>query len=1033
MVFYEYKSKQKYAESEKILSKYLYPVYQKFSNHKQIFNKYPYLTSDSRIKICTLKIMKSLEEAEKLCKNENIITNNLGREKFDDELMLEKYDLDFNTIHSEILENIIVNENDSGISDLEINKEEKNKNEIFQIQKMKKIIQKSIKSIFVENNENNSLINSKETELKQEKIENVINNKKCENEINSNDIIKPKEKIENKNNFMINEIVQKSFNEEIVQKEEEIINYKKYNKRNDPNSNYNNLTNKYEIKNENKKRYRDSQPFLKTFNTKFIKKENIDKKIFRKFRKYFKKYYNENKNLSIFQRNQIFWKKFNSENLLPPLKIKSYNDKILEFKSFNAQYLIWLFSQEGISELFRIFIDNEGENIIKDFITEYNLAQTKDVNIVDKLRNYINKIPEIYNSPDRKKILDENTECYSTEFNENKDEDKVDLGSDEDYIYVDHSNDEESTIDYSDEEPPVVEVNPLKNILFGNSKPKNPNGIKESKFGDAIRDASRINLTKGEVETVHGEIIDEDVNEHKPAPNDDDVVEVEIISSDYKNNPDVNPLRDRTIDDGVIQSYNDDINSDDVDNVIFKKNVDGMSEMTRNKTIKEKDFDRVIDEAFENHPDGSLGDDDISNIASALVSKAFDDVISDTLNKKNDEYTQFYDDDYDNYQSDIVNDDININNNQKTNKVSTSPDGVTYYKGINDVNSPLRKNNLYYDGDKNKSKSVKDSIKSSIRDIKYIHKSLNEIENPTEVGYVSVVDRTEEYDENDYIEPIQDYEGEEYVPQDEGLTFAEKEELRYERELQMEKLKKELSSDDNTIVTIHEEERREDRKDQALEDIIQIADEDYKEIEKERFKNSNTLKSFDDNKLPKRGNIEDEIFDYKFASDFGLNSQEDLFNQPIDNVSNSINEIVNVEGPVHVNEVVKRVKDSCHIKRAGSKMKKQVLKAIKESENSGNIIRIGDFLYDASSNDVVIRKRVKPKIDLISDEEISKNIETILSHKQNITTASLTREVSRNFGFKSTSRKTSVKIKSVLDSMIAEGTVKLDKDIVELN
>ena len=429
MVFYEYKSKQKYAESEKILSKYLYPVYQKFSNHKQIFKKYPYLTSDSRIKICTLKIMKSLEEAEKLCKNENINTNNFRREKFDDELMLEKYDLNFNTIHSEILENIIVNENDSGISDLEISKEEKNKNEIFQIQKMKKIIQKSIKSIFVENNENNSLTNSKETELKQEKIENVINNKKCENEINSNDIIKPKEKIENKNNFMINEIVQKSFNEEIVQKEEEIINYKKYNKRNDPNSNYNNLTNKYEIKNENKKRYRDSQPFLKTFNTKFIKKENIDKKIFRKFRKYFKKYYNENKNLSIFQRNQIFWKKFNSENLLPPLKIKSYNDKILEFKSFNAQYLIWLFSQEGIFELFRIFIDNEGENIIKDFITEYNLAQTKDVNFVDKLRNYINKIPEIYNSPDRKKILDENTECYSTEFNENKDEDKVDLGN----------------------------------------------------------------------------------------------------------------------------------------------------------------------------------------------------------------------------------------------------------------------------------------------------------------------------------------------------------------------------------------------------------------------------------------------------------------------------------------------------------------------------------------------------------------------------------------------------------------------------
>ena len=612
------------------------------------------------------------------------------------------------------------------------------------------------------------------------------------------------------------------------------------------------------------------------------------------------------------------------------------------------------------------------------------------------------------------------------------DEDKVDLGPDEDYIYVDHSNDEESIIDYSEDEnePPVVEVNPLKNILFGDRKPKNQDGISESKFANAIKGTTKINLTKEEVETVHGEIIDDELIDPKPAPEDDDVVEVEILSGDYKaRNVDVNPLKD--MNDDVIEHENKDF--EDRKNVVFKRNVDGVSEMTKNRIIKENDFNRVIDEAFENHPDGSLDDEDISNLASVLVSKAFDDVISDAFNEKDDGYNAEYEDNLEDNQENIVNNNVNEVDSQKTNPISTSPDGVTYYKGINDVNSPLRKNNLYYDEEKNKNKSVKDSIRSGIRDIKYIRKSLNEIENPTQVGYVSVVDRTEEYDESEYLTPIQDYEGEEYVPQDEGLTFAEKEELRYERELQMERLKKELSSDEDTIVTIHEEERREDRKDQALEDIIQIADEDYKEIEKERFKSNNTLKAFDDNKIPKRGKVEDEIVDYKFASDFGLNSQDDLFNQPIENVSKSINEIISVEGPIHVNEVVKRVKDSCNIKRAGSKMKKQVQKAIKESEKSGNIIRIGDFLYDASSNDVVIRRRVKPKIDLISDEEIAKNIETILSHKQSLTTASLTREVSRNFGFKSTSRKTSFKIKSVLDSMIAEGTVKLYNDIVELN
>ncbi|WP_407432886.1 DUF3320 domain-containing protein [Methanobrevibacter sp.] len=602
---------------------------------------------------------------------------------------------------------------------------------------------------------------------------------------------------------------------------------------------------------------------------------------------------------------------------------------------------------------------------------------------------------------------------------DSSDDVKVDLGSDDDYIYVDHSNDEESTIDYSDDEnePPVVEVNPLKNILFGDRKPKNSNGLSESKISNAIRGSSRLNLTKEEVETVHGEIIDEDIDDYKPAPSDDDVVEVEILSGDIKN----------------VEPDNEDISNNDDLKVVFKRNVGGVSGMTRNESVKEKEFNRIIDEAFENNPEGSLGDEDISNLASVLVNKAFDDVISDTLNKNDDENTQKFEANDNNNQPTIEDNDIDVNDSQNVNNISTSPDGITYYKGINDVNSPLRKNNLYYDEDKHKNKSVKDSIKSGIRDIKYIHKSLNEIENPTPVGYVSVVDRTEEYDENDYLTPIQDYEGEEYVPQDEGLTFAEEEELRYERELQMEKLKQELTNDDDTIVTIHEQERRENRKDQALEDIIQIADEDYKEIEKERFKSNNTLKAFDDNKLPKRGKIEDEIVNYKFANDFGLNSQDDLFSQPIDNVSNSINKIVNVEGPIHVNEVIKRVKDSCHIKRAGSKMKKQVLRGIKESENSGNIIRIGDFLYDASSNDVVIRRREKPKIELISDEEIAKNIETILSHKQSVTTASLTREVARNFGFKSTSRKTSSKIKSVLDSMIADSTVKLDKDIVELN
>ena len=146
--------------------------------------------------------------------------------------------------------------------------------------------------------------------------------------------------------------------DEEITKSDEIMNYKRYNFFTDPNSNFNNFTKKYTVKNIPKKRFRDIHPFLKTFNPKFLKKENIDKKIFRRFRKLVKYNYKKNKTNPIFTRNPLFWEKFYFKNLLPPVKIQlNNNGQLIEHKSFNTQYLIWLFNQEGTTELFNIFIE----------------------------------------------------------------------------------------------------------------------------------------------------------------------------------------------------------------------------------------------------------------------------------------------------------------------------------------------------------------------------------------------------------------------------------------------------------------------------------------------------------------------------------------------------------------------------------------------------------------------------------------------------------------------------------------------------
>ena len=580
-------------------------------------------------------------------------------------------------------------------------------------------------------------------------------------------------------------------------------------------------------------------------------------------------------------------------------------------------------------------------------------------------------------------------------------DDRVDLGSDEDYIYVDHSNDEPTDDEHqsNDEE---IKDNEISNELI-NTHHKSRDIFVKSRISDVVMGESK--LKPQEVKKVKGEFIeDDDLPLHKPAPKDEFVVDAEIINDDGLN------------------ALNDDLpdwdKQEDEEWNIFNDNLpdwDNNDDSGDVSDIVEDAKKEYIDETFE-------------NIEFDADKKVFDldddETYAEDIEDSNVEMETPVADNYDNVpdseSSDVIEEEI----------TQESTDGVTYYQGSNDVTSKLRKNNFYYD--ENKPRSVKDSIRGFKKDMKYINKSLKEIENPTKIDYVSVVDRTEEYDPADYLNMPSDDDSDKIIQREEELTFAEKEEMRIEKEMTMEALQKEIESDENVIVPVHQQYRREELKDQALEDIIQSADEDYKEIEKERHKQNNQLKAFDNHKLPGKKKLEDNILDYVESTDIGLNSSDDLYKKPISNVADSVKLIVDIEGPIHVKEVTKRIKDSCHIKRAGSNLKKTVNAAIEASENSGSIIRIGDFLYDASNNDVLIRRREKPNIDLISDEEIAKSIELVLTYNPNISTNQVAKETSRNFGFRSTSKKTATRINSVLDLMIANNRVKIDNDHVEL-
>ena len=317
----------------------------------------------------------------------------------------EKDDYEMERINYELLNNISFNESENDLYDLEEYFFEyiKEKNQIFHIEKNFKIKDNSINNIF-EEEQKNEIYNPFQMEID------------LENDLKKNNIDHKNSEENNSNSYlMTTDLSTSDFYHNINNMNKKKNNNFNDNFINDSYSNFNKYSRDYlpkiSFKNE---RFKNSDPFLKNFNPKFLKKENIDKKIFRKFRNFVKEKFQKEPNNIIFSFESEFWKNFCFTNLLPPMKYKDY-----EFKSFNTKYFLWLFSRFGSVNLFKQFIEEKGNLVIENFINEYNLENSTEINIIEKLKEYLNRIPIIYsktkNSNDNYVNLMEKT--YSFDFN----------------------------------------------------------------------------------------------------------------------------------------------------------------------------------------------------------------------------------------------------------------------------------------------------------------------------------------------------------------------------------------------------------------------------------------------------------------------------------------------------------------------------------------------------------------------------------------------------------------------------------------
>ncbi len=135
---------------------------------------------------------------------------------------------------------------------------------------------------------------------------------------------------------------------------------------------------------------------------------------------------------------------------------------------------------------------------------------------------------------------------------------------------------------------------------------------------------------------------------------------------------------------------------------------------------------------------------------------------------------------------------------------------------------------------------------------------------------------------------------------------------------------------------------------------------------------------------------------------------------------------MDVESPVHFDEVVRRIRSLWGLGRAGNRIYDAIKRAASAAKRNGRIRRHGNFLWSTTESSVQVRRRCgdpPARIDLICDEEIAEALKLVLKHQFDTLPDDLIVRSSRLLGIQATHETTSKRIKIVIRTLVDGGQI----------
>jgi hypothetical protein len=167
---------------------------------------------------------------------------------------------------------------------------------------------------------------------------------------------------------------------------------------------------------------------------------------------------------------------------------------------------------------------------------------------------------------------------------------------------------------------------------------------------------------------------------------------------------------------------------------------------------------------------------------------------------------------------------------------------------------------------------------------------------------------------------------------------------------------------------------------------------------------------------------------YRMTETPEFGQPEDFYQAPEARVAEAINRVVRIEGPIYVDELVRRVAAHWGLKRAGKRISDKVTNVAGGPHCSGSTVRRGEFFWPTGMERPPVRSRDLEgetfDSDHICEEETAEAVRLLLRHRAPLLPEEIVRETTRVLGFKRAGKKLQGLIQHAVEHLVERGELR---------